>query len=1326
MENEHKNLVGIFWDIENIRIPKGTSTIDTIEAIRKRFCSDGEIELEFQVVCDIRKESPAVVQGLNSLQVTVVHIDAISKNAADDKLRQLIRRFGDVHGDRAKIIVLTGDVNFSTDLADLKRRKKCQIILLHNRHATRSLLLSASENYLFEEIVQRGVTNVAEKTDIPVRPHEFTMFNLPVGAPRGRVLSCLSRLGDNTGCRVESLERGKAILKFVDKTSAERARIRMDGAVVCGTLTSSSKVRPSPLPEMAQPKDKISSREVPMDECCLPEVKPMLLPQTMIPEESFSPLLTPKGFVMPNMFSPYIQKMGPFPPPPNPVEIGLPITMSSSNPNPSTTEKPTAMSSSPECDPWMVSQLLKDTPPPTVRGPDMEASMIEMKNPEIFDNPVYASLTQTPEGYRKIKKKNSEMGQSSGSLRSVTKAYRYTPPMHMTIPPPPCFTAPPPTAMDMSFTSVSDIDSRNRSIDGCVDLHITNLDQTIQAREMKRILGQTFSQHVEVLQVFIHYLADGVYTACVRVRNQEAGQIAISNFHRARIGKKRIMISYYNNQGKPSALLRSEVKSLLAEVPNNTLPLFRFREVFERRFNASISVSDLYRMKDIVTITDENGNGRMISLARDSRVLTDDCGGVSEFLRSSVCQTHYQLPREGTGGWAEREAKFDLPNVCISLKDFEPKLKYLIETHDGILYLNSLPDCYKAVYGPLPVAKDELQGVPLEHLVTRVRGVKLVKMPSSGVKHLEMTEVSENEDSFGSSAAKPLNLSLATELEMLSREVIDLLRSNPNCRIPFSKFVPSYHRHYGKQCRVATYGFTRLIDLLEAIGHTVQVLDEGAKQQLTLTAGAQVKRFTTDLQRLLKSQPGKQVLLSQFSPVYEKAYGKSFSPINYGVCFFDDLLADLSDIVVITSIEGDKIISLPKREQTPDEIERTKQFAAEAVELLSHAPEFSINFNKFIPAYHHHFGRQCKVADHGFLKLIDLFEAIPEAIKIVDDHDGEKWLHLTSKEQLRIFGNQVVALIKMTKMHALYLSELPELYCQVYGFSLRPESYDVTSVEEVCDLISNIVKVSVEQNTARLAPIELFRHNLVKLLKDRGGQMSMSGFDKAYLKMFNVPCRPAVYGFVSVAGLVSSLSEIVFVKGSGQKKAIFLKEEAENVYSKNPVLSSPKEKPGCNSTLTTGNGSLFRNLKDKNEKGRNGKHLDGFFQKFQNHIRDPNPANSCSGNKEVIQAVQSYPPPVATYNVIPHRMTQQFTQQQQVAAYPLSVQFGLNFQLGMHTPAALPHTFINGQQPNMIVVPNYTQIYPNSEQADFQVHETNSEACSYQFPAALNYNVVSQ
>ena len=54
--------------------------------------------------------------------MSVVHVDAISKNAADDKLQQLIRRFGDLHGEKAKIIVITGDVNFSPDLMDLKNR----------------------------------------------------------------------------------------------------------------------------------------------------------------------------------------------------------------------------------------------------------------------------------------------------------------------------------------------------------------------------------------------------------------------------------------------------------------------------------------------------------------------------------------------------------------------------------------------------------------------------------------------------------------------------------------------------------------------------------------------------------------------------------------------------------------------------------------------------------------------------------------------------------------------------------------------------------------------------------------------------------------------------------------------------------------------------------------------------------------------------------------------------------------------------------------------------------------------------------------------------
>lgn len=53
---------------------------------------------------------------------------------------------------------------------------------------------------------------------------------------------------------------------------------------------------------------------------------------------------------------------------------------------------------------------------------------------------------------------------------------------------------------------------------------------------------------------------------------------------------------------------------------------------------------------------------------------------------------------------------------------------------------------------------------------------------------------------------------------------MDLLKSQPYCLVQFNKFIPTYHHHFGRQCRVADYGFTKLIDLLEAIPHIVQVI----------------------------------------------------------------------------------------------------------------------------------------------------------------------------------------------------------------------------------------------------------------------------------------------------------------------------------------------------------------------------------------------------------------------------------------------------------------------------------------------------------------------
>lgn len=69
-------------------------------------------------------------------------------------------------------------------------------------------------------------------------------------------------------------------------------------------------------------------------------------------------------------------------------------------------------------------------------------------------------------------------------------------------------------------------------------------------------------------------------------------------------------------------------------------------------------------------------------------------------------------------------------------------------------------------------------------------------------------------------------------------------------------------------------------------------------------------------------------------------------------------------------------------ERTVEEMEHTKQFGKEVVDLLRHQPHCRMPFSKFIPSYHHHFGRQCKLSYYGFTKLVELFEAIPDILMV--------------------------------------------------------------------------------------------------------------------------------------------------------------------------------------------------------------------------------------------------------------------------------------------------------------------------------------------------------
>ena len=145
-----------------------------------------------------------------------------------------------------------------------------------------------------------------------------------------------------------------------------------------------------------------------------------------------------------------------------------------------------------------------------------------------------------------------------------------------------------------------------------------------------------------------------------------------------------------------------------------------------------------------------------------------------------------------------------------------------------------------------------------------------------------------------------------------------------------------------------------------------------------------------------------------------------------------DLLSDVPEGHLETSGDGPNlVIALPKKNRSQDEIMRTKRFGREVADLLRDCDRFSLPFTSFVPSYHHHFGRQCRLrsvyyyffhsggrvpapvrtvlinrkSNYGFTKLQDLFEAIPDVVQIEDDQP-EKRLALTIKERMAILAGK--------------------------------------------------------------------------------------------------------------------------------------------------------------------------------------------------------------------------------------------------------------------------------------------------------------------------------
>ncbi|XP_069342997.1 meiosis regulator and mRNA stability factor 1 isoform X6 [Eulemur rufifrons] len=1120
--------IGVFWDIENCSVPSGRSATAVVQRIREKFFK-GHREAEFICVCDISKENKEVIQELNNCQVTVAHINATAKNAADDKLRQSLRRFANTHTAPATVVLVSTDVNFALELSDLRHRHGFHIILVHKNQASEALLHHANELIRFEEFI----------SDLPPRlplkmPQCHTLlyvYNLPANKDGKSISNRLRRLSDNCGGKVLSITGCSAILRFINQDSAERAQKRMENEDVFGNriiVSFTPKNR-----ELCETKSSNTIAEKVKSPKKLKNPKLCLIKDAS--EQSSSAKTTPgkgsqanSGSATKNTNVKSLQEL---------------CRMESKTGNRNSEHQ--------QCNVRLV-------PPPsnssaavlTSKSSGMAESVYKTNQKK--ENLSTRSVTSSP--VEKKDKEETVFQVSYPSAFSKLIASRQVGPLltsqswsssrSMS---PNLLNRASPLAFNVANSS-SGADFPDPFANGA-DIQVSNLDYRLSRKELQQLLQEAFSRHGKVKNVELSPHTDYQLKAIVQMENLQEAIGAVNSLHRYKIGSKKILVSLATGAANKSlSLLSAETMSVLQDAPACCLPLFKFTDIYERKFGHKLNVSDLYKLTDTVAIR-EQGNGRLVCLLPSSQARQSPLGSSQSHDGSSTncspiifeeLEYHEPVCRQHCSNKDFSEHEFDpdsykIPFVILCLKTFAPQVHSLLQTHEGTVPLLSFPDCYAAEFGDLEVVQENQGGVPLEHFITCVPGVNIATAQNGVkvVKWIHNKPPPPNTDPWLLRSKSPVG---NPQLIQFSREVIDLLKSQPSCVIPISHFIPSYHHHFAKQCRVSDYGYSKLIELLEAVPHVLQILGMGSKRLLTLTHRAQVKRFTQDLLKLLKSQASKQVIVKEFSQAYHWCFSKDWDVTEYGVCELTDIISEIPDTTIcLSQQDNEMVICIPKRERTQDEIERTKQFSKDVVDLLRHQPHFRMPFNKFIPSYHHHFGRQCKLAYYGFTKLLELFEAIPDILQVLECGE-EKILTLTEVERFKALAAQFVKLLRSQKDNCLMMTDLLTEYAKTFGYTFRLQDYDVSSVSALTQKLCHVVKVADIESGKQIQLINrkslrsLTAQLLVLLMSWEGtSHLSVDELKRHYETTHSTPLNPCEYGFMTLTELLKSLPYLVEV-----------------------------------------------------------------------------------------------------------------------------------------------------------------------------------------------------
>ncbi|XP_046899861.1 meiosis regulator and mRNA stability factor 1 isoform X2 [Hypomesus transpacificus] len=1146
--------VGVFWDIENCCVPTGRSAAAVVHRMRARFFQ-GHREAEFMCVCDISKENKAVIQELNNCQVTVAHINATAKNAADDKLRQSLRRFAETHAAPATVVLVSSDVNFASELSDLRHRHGFQVILVHNTEASPALLQHAHRHVTFQDITADLPPRMVVKSQPSL--NLLYVYNLPTNRDGKSVSARLRRLSDNCGGKVLGVSSGTAVIRFGSQDAAERARKRMENEDVYGRRISLAlSPRPPGFGTGGGGGGDVPPVATPPPASAVPHPPSTASPFSFLPlEKPRSPRRSRRTARLP--LAPATVPERPYSP-----RRGCSGPPASGSPAPARSLQEASVGlDQAKLKTGFHPEKGRCSSSPHGNGDALQPPSLPPKASLVGES-MYRRRGSTPRS-RANSPADRATDRGSGEFQVSTPSAFSKLSLHRTFSPlllsqgswssrsaSPCLSSRSSPLLGPPRSPLPD-GLPQPFVDGA-DVQVANLDYRMSRKELQQLLRDTFSRHGMVKGVELSPHTDYQLKATVQMGSLQQAICAVSGLHRYKIGGKRIhVLLVTGGNNKSLAMLSSEIISILQDAPACCLPLFKFTEIYEKKYSRKLAVSDLYRLSETVAVR-EQGGSRLVCLLPSSQARQSPLGssqsqeGCSSSSASPVVfeelEYHEPVCRHHHTQDGFSEADFDpdsyqIPFVVVSIKALSSQVHSLLQSHEGTLPLLSFPDCYASEFSPLHLAEEgQLEsGVPLEHLITCVPGITIVTAQNGFkiIKWIHNKPPVPNADLWVQRCKSPVG---NPQLIQFSREVIDLMKGRPFCVMPVSKFIPAYHHHFAKQCRVSDYGYSKLLELLEAVPHVLQILGMGTKRLLTLTHRAQVKRFTHDLLKLLKFQASKQVVIRDFMQAYHWCFSRDWHVTDYGMCDLMDLLAEIPDTTVtVIHQDSDTVISVPKRERTAEEVERTRQFGKEVVDLLRHQPHCRMPFSKFIPTYHHHFGRQCKLTYYGFSKLLELFEAIPDVLTVLECGE-EKLLTLTELERVKALAAQLVKLLRAQPDSGLPASQLLAEYSKTYGYGLRLQDYDVGSLPALLAKLGHVVKVvdgagGREVQLINRKSLRSLTCQLLALLMALGegecASVSVDELSDLYLRAHATALNPCEYGFLSLSELLKSLPYLV-------------------------------------------------------------------------------------------------------------------------------------------------------------------------------------------------------